>query len=204
MGKKLEEFKDLLTDPEYAYYLHGTGGDGMDKVASIFENGLRASHNSMFFTTVCYGDGDTVKNNWEQMHNDMNHWPHKDSKNIVVVRFPKKYLILGADENTGEKDYAIYNEVTDPETNHVTRYINPKMIVGCYHAKNGNFTLNPYCEQELSSETEKNMQVKYEQGVKLFEERKKSDDKPYLGTTQQEEKKDEKDSVEEFELGDWD
>ena len=107
MGKKLQEFKDLLTDPEYVYYLHGTGNAGMDAVASIFEQGLRASHNSMFFTTVCYGDGDTIKKNWDQIQNDMNHWPHKESDKVVIVRFPMKYLILGGDEYTGEKDYAI-------------------------------------------------------------------------------------------------
>lgn len=172
---KIEEVKDILTNPDYAYYLHGTGRGGDEYqagvVSSIFDNGLRASHNAMYWTTVCYGTGKDVENSWAEMIDDMNHWKHLDSKNIIIVRFPIKYLILGADDSLGEKDYAIYNEIENPETKQVTRYINPKMVVGCYHATTGEFFVNPNFEKELSPETEKILQEKYEEGVKNFQDR---------------------------------
>lgn len=188
---KLIDVKDILTDPNYGYYLHGTGyGDNEHQkkiIASIFENGLRASHNAMYWTTVCYGTGKDVKDGWEEMVDDMNHWKHKDSKNIIIVRFPIKYLIAGADDSFGEKDYAIYNEVTDPKTEQVTRFINPKMVVGCYNATSGEFLINPNFEEELSPETEKLLKEKYEEGVAAFHERLNFIDIPIGGKRQKEE-----------------
>ena len=172
---KIEEVKDILTNSEYAYYLHGTGcGDNewQEKViTSIFDKGLRASHGAMYWTTVCYGTGEDIKNGWTEMVDDMNHWKHLDSKNIIIVRFPIKYLIFGADDSLGEKDYAIYNEEINPTTEQVTRFINPKMVVGCYNATSGEFMINPNFEDKLSPETEKVLNEKYEEGVALFNER---------------------------------
>lgn len=172
---KLEDVKDILTNPDFAYYLHGTGCGDNDYqkgvILSIFEKGLRASHGAMYWTTVCYGTGDDVKNGWNEMVDDMNHWKHLDSKNIIIVRFPLKYLIQGADDSFGEKDYAIYNEIINPETDQITRFINPKMVVGCYSATTGEFLVNPNFEKELSPETEKMLNEKYEEGVALFQER---------------------------------
>lgn len=211
MAKNIEEFKELLTDPDYAYYLHGTGFCEDPKyqagvIASIFKNGLRASHNAMYWTTICYGTGDDIKNNWSGMIDDMNHWQHKDSKDIIIVRFPIKYLIFGADDSLGEKDYAIYNEVTNPETEQVTRYITPKMVVGCYHAETGNFTSNPNFEKELSPETEKEFQEKYDEGVKEFQKRLSFDDVPVKKAPQEEETEKEEEIPEESWLSfgdDW-
>ena len=172
---KLGDVKEILTNPDYVYYLHGTGYDDIEFqpkiIASIFEIGLRASNNSMYWTTVCYGTGNDVKNSWDEMVDDMNNWKHKESKNIIIVRFPMKYLIFGADESVGEKDYAIYNEVTNPKTGQVTRFINPKMVVGCYNSNSEEFLLNPNFEKDLTPETEKLLQEKFEEGLAEYQER---------------------------------
>ena len=172
---KIDNFRDILTDANYAYYLHGTGaGDDNSQVRiidSIFKKGLRASHKALYWTSVSYGTGENMNNNWDRVKNDMNHWPHQDSKNIIIVRVPIKYLIIGADESFGERDYAIYNEEVNSQTEQVTRFVNPKLVVGCYRAETGDFILNPNFESELSSETESELQRKYQEGVKLFQER---------------------------------
>ena len=77
------------------------------------------------------------------------------------------------------------------------------MVVGCYHAKNGDFTVNPYCEQELTSETEKELQDKYEKGIQLFEQRINASTK----LNEVKESQDEKDATEEgveFTMNGWD
>ena len=175
MGKKLEEIKYLLTDPECAYYLHGTGrldnSENFEIIESIFQKGLRASNGSMYWTTVCFGTGDDIRNNWEEFKYEMNNWKHLGSKNIVIVRVPMKYLIFGADASLGENDFAIYNNIEDLETGIITRYVNPKLIVGCYHVKRGTFSINSNFEETLSPETENELQIKYMKGVEKFKER---------------------------------
>ena len=176
MIKSIEEFKELLTDPNFEYYLHGTGGGDVELqqniINSIFKKGLRASHGSMFWTTVSYGTGRRVEKDWDKMIDDMNHWQHQDSKNIIIVRIPVKYMIEGAPEDQGERDFAIYNEEFDQDKEQVTRFINPKFVVGCYSAKSGKLMLNPNFEKELTPETEKELQEKYVKGMAEYQRRK--------------------------------
>ena len=49
---KLEELKDILTEEGYTIFWHGTGGKNIEAVSSIFDIGLRASHTSIFYTTI--------------------------------------------------------------------------------------------------------------------------------------------------------
>ena len=49
---KLEEIKDILTEEGFTIFGHGTGGNNIEAVGSIFDVGLRASHTSVFYTTI--------------------------------------------------------------------------------------------------------------------------------------------------------
>lgn len=49
---KLEELKDILTEEGYTIFGHGTGGNNIEAISSIFDIGLKASHTSMFYTTI--------------------------------------------------------------------------------------------------------------------------------------------------------
>ncbi len=164
MRDKLEEFKHLLTNPEFEYYMHGTGRRGNDEqasvVASIFENGLRTYKGRLYLTTEFFGDGDYMRQQWNSIKNVMDDWPHMGSKHIIIIRLPKKYLILDSPEELGIRDAAFYVDV-DEGNSEPTKFINSKFVVGCYHSKTGDFDLNPNFEQELKSDTEKDLMEKY-------------------------------------------
>ena len=170
MQKKLEEFKDLLTNPDYEYRMHGTGRAGDDDkeqagiIASIFQKGLRTYKGRLFLTTEYFGDGENMQSNWDSIKDAMDNWPHMGSENIIILRLPKKYINEKASEESGDREIACCVEV-DEGNEEPTKYINPKFIVGCYHAKTGNVTLNPNFEKELTPETEKILQEKYEKGL---------------------------------------
>ena len=170
--QNIEEFKDLLTNPEYEYYMHGTGRKGNDEqaavISSIFENGLRTYKGRMFLTTEFFGDGNYMKQQWDAVKNAMDNWPHMGSKNIIIIRLPKKYLLLNAPEELGIRDAAFYVDVDEGNTE-PTKYVNPKFIVGCYLSKTGNLTLNPKFEKELLPETIKELDEKYQQCLEEFE-----------------------------------
>ena len=146
MKKKLEEYKDLLTDPNYEYYMHGTCGSGTDVqgqarlqsriISSIFKNGLRTKDGNLYFTSNCMGDGNCIKDEWDSVKDTMNNWPHMGSENIIIMRLPKKYLNHLVSDGYAERTEACCVDV-DLGYDEPTKYVNPKFIVGCYHSKTG-------------------------------------------------------------------
>ena len=171
---KIEDVKDLLTDPDYEYHMHGTGRSSDDPreqaqvIASIFTKGLRTCAGMLFWTSEFMGDGEEMNQNWETVKETMNHWKHMGSKNIIVVRAPKKYIVESAPEDSEER-YGAFYVGRDDGNSELTNYVNPKVILGCYHAETGNFTLNPKFERELSPKTEQDLQQKYQQSLDEFE-----------------------------------
>lgn len=150
---KLSDIEYLLGNDEYFYLGHGTGrNNSSEVVASIFKNGLRTKDNSLYYTAIGL---DTT--NTEKLENKLNNWPHLESKNVILIRIPIKYINLYGESSdlNGEKFGAFYQEINE------TYYLKPKFIISCY--SNGIFIKNPLFEENLSLETIKELKSNYQQ-----------------------------------------
>ena len=92
-----------FTNKENAYYGHGTNGDD-EIINSIFNNGLRCSHESLYYTSMNLGMGsETLFDSQKEL---LNNWPHLNAKRIVIASIPLKYHIVSPDnrEEASPKD----------------------------------------------------------------------------------------------------
>ena len=136
----LEDLKKILNNNENGYYGHGTNGD-KDVIDSIFKNGLRCSHGSMYFTTCVFGRPEDID---ESIYEKLNNWPHLEADKVVIVSLPIKYNIL---ESPGMKtyhqgSYAFCYDVEGDENLAPGKYVMPEFVVGCYNAQTKEFERN--------------------------------------------------------------
>lgn len=165
---KLEELKDCLTEEGYTIFGHGTGGNNIEAVDSIFSNGLRASHASLFYTTENLFIGE----NLEQLTNKLNHWDHMDSENIILIKLPNKYFNTLGDslDLDCEKTGAFVNEKID-ENGKKVYYLDPKFIIGAYNRNISGVNLNPNFEKVLSKSSIREMNDKLLKTIKKTKEK---------------------------------
>ena len=90
-----EEIKNKFSNESNVYYAHGIGDNNPQIVESIFNNGLRCSHDQLYFTTVTLGSGSSTL--FEDNEELINNWPHKDSKQIIIASLPQKFHLLDTD-----------------------------------------------------------------------------------------------------------
>lgn len=73
-----EEIKEKFNNSSNMYYGHGMGAYSEDKKLSIFENGLRCSHDQLYFTTITLGKG--AQTLFEEKEELLNNWEHERFK----------------------------------------------------------------------------------------------------------------------------
>ena len=159
---KLEDLKELLTEKGFTIFGHGTGGSNKDVISPIFVEGLRASHTSIFYTTV----GLDVDEALTHFKEKLNHWEHLDSENIILIKLPNQYFNLYGDsmDLDCERTGAFVNQKLD-NTGKITYYLDPKFIIGAYNRDTERITLNPNYETKLSAETLLDLEQKFEKTI---------------------------------------
>ena len=158
----IENYRDILTDENYLYFLHGTGATETKKqrrtIKSIFKNGLsvnlpptnpdHAGESGLKYTSCFYGDGKAFEESWNENIASMSDWKFKGSTNIIILRLPKQFHLnpnVTCEALGGEDAYCYTNE--QGET-----FIQPSLVVGCFFSKEQNFTINPNFEETPSEE----------------------------------------------------
>lgn len=146
------EINKLLNNPQNMYFGHGTGVENDEVIQSIMNNGLRCSHGSLYFTSVTLGVGSQILEPEQEM---LKNWPHKDSKNIIIVSLPLQYKILDTvgipTYNQGDAAYYYIPDEVKRERFSLTNspYVMPEFIVGYYDARNDSFIQNPRYYENL-------------------------------------------------------
>lgn len=161
----LEDCKEMLTEKGFLYSGHGTNGE-YDVVSSIFNIGLRTSHESLYYTSINLSLGG--EEGWVEFKQNLNNWQHKNTKNIIILKLPLKYLNTYGDE-AYEKYNAFY--VQKEFDGRIQNFVDSKFIVGCYNANTKKFEINPNFEAELTVESKKDLENKLLIAKNLTKER---------------------------------
>ena len=154
----LNDIKDILNKDGYFCLGHGTGrsGDKAEIVKSIFKTGLRTKDNSLFYTSIGL---DT--SNIEKLETKLNNWEHCESKKIILIRIPIKYInVLGDTSDLDGERYGAFM-LKREESGKMVNYVDPKFIVGCYDANTHEFESNEKFEKSLSRETMETLEKQY-------------------------------------------
>ena len=181
----VEELIEKYSEGGYTFLGHGTGRrDDSDKTIadSIFENGLRTKDNSLYLTSIGLDvptpelkalakETNSEEPTMEKLKDSLDHWPHLDSKDIIIVRVPTKYINTLGDRGdmNSEMFGAFMKEV--PTDNKIVNYVDPKFVLGCYDRDKGKIRLNPAFEKELSKETIDNLEEGYKKTVQKTQDR---------------------------------
>ena len=177
---ELKDLKSLLREDGYTIFGHGTGHKNNEVISSIFTKGLRASHNSMFYTTI----GLNVDNDLTNFQKKLDNWEHLDSENIILIKLPNKYFnIIGESMDLNcEKTGAFVNEKID-ENGKTTYYLDPKFIIGAYLKNTSKVILNPNYEFVLSEKTISELEEKLNKTINKTKIRiKRLEDNLFLET----------------------
>ena len=149
------------------YYAHGIGAYDEKVIKSIFENGLRCSHNELYWTTLEFGKGsETLFKEKEQL---MNNWEHKSSKHIMIASLPEVFQLLDVSGTPlfQKKHAAFYNNILPEEAEKLGiapgLYLKPEFIKGMYDVEKKDFIVNDRYYENLPEEEQR----------KVFEDVKK-------------------------------
>lgn len=158
----LEESKieDIFQSNHDFYLGHGTSG-GEEVISSILENGLmtvnpeaiKAYSNTLRgldSTTIAFGEG--TESLFSEQRNLLDNWPHKDSKNVVIVSIPKKYALRNTEVGLADLYEPFY--IGSIEEGYKLR---PEFIKGIYNADSHAFTPNDNFYQNLKPEQQKEL-----------------------------------------------
>lgn len=154
----LSEIKDILNEEGYFCLGHGTGrgGNSEEVVKSIFKTGLRTKDNSLFYTSIGLDTGDI-----EKLETKLNNWEHCESKKIILIRIPIKYInALGDTSDLDGERYGAFM-LKREESGKIVNYVDPKFIIGCYDANNHEFESNDKFEKSLSKESIETLEKQY-------------------------------------------
>lgn len=158
-----DEIEDIFKSEQDFYFGHGTSG-GEETISLILQNGLKTVNpeavksygntlRGLDSTTILFGEGtDSLFGDQEGL---LDNWPHKNSKNIVIVSIPQKYALRNTDVREADLYEAFY--VGSEEEGYTLR---PEFIKGIYNANSHTFAPNDNFYQNLGTE----------QQEKLFEE----------------------------------
>ena len=189
----LDQLESLFQEDGYLCFGHGTGRSGnADEVINlIFNKGLRTKDNSLYNTVIGLSTPTpSIKANnkelglpeptMESLKNQLDNWPHLDSKNVIIARLPEKYINMNGDraDLDGELFGAFYTEEQDTN-GQITYYLNPKFIVGCYDAEKQLVRLNDNYERVLSDITIKELEANYKKTLQKTSDRLKRSRFPF-------------------------
>ncbi len=158
---KESEIKSKFCNERNVYYGHGIGPDNEKVVKLIFENGLRCSHEQLYFTTECFGQGEPTL--FEESVEEMNHWEHKDSKQIIIASLPLAYHLLEVRGTPlyGKRQAAFYHFIS-PEQSDKSGissgfYLKPEFVMGVYDANQKDFISNEKYYENLPEKEQNNL-----------------------------------------------
>ena len=154
----LNDIKDALNEEGYFCLGHGTGrsGDKEEIVKSIFKTGLRTKDNSLFYTSIGL---DT--SNIEKLETKLNNWEHLESKKIILIRRPIKYInVLGDSADLDGERYGAFM-LEREESGKRVNYVDPKFIAGCYDTSVHEFESNDKFEKTLSRDSIETLEKQY-------------------------------------------
>ena len=167
---KLEEIADLCDFDNTMICGHGTAsaGNGHEVVESIFDEGVKGfeSLGSMASSAdegnETVGSTDLTDNTvglWSSMEGELDfskmkekldNWPHRNAKNVVLMRFPIEYYHVDTEVGS-ERTQAYFTEHKD-KNGRATNYIDRRFIIGNYNAETGQVELNPNFEPNISGD----------------------------------------------------
>lgn len=166
---KLEELGDICSLENCAIYGHGTGssGDSHEVVESIFHEGLKGfeSLGNMIGENrdeKVSGSTDILDQAvglWASQEGELdstslkeklNHWKHRESKNIILVRLPQEYFhsMTGVRGEMSKPFYTVHEDTSG----HKNHYLDPRFILGNYDTETGLVELNDNFEPEITGD----------------------------------------------------
>ena len=154
----MENINLIMNNPNNCFYGHGTNSDDNKRIESIFINGLRCSHDSMYFTTCTLGQGNQMGKDVEEL---IMNWPHLSAKKIVIVSLPIKFHIIGAGPSFNHQYSAFYYTPDEAQrekynlTN--SNYVMPEFILGCFDVEKDLFIENEKYYERLTNEEQMNI-----------------------------------------------
>lgn len=154
------KIEDMFKSEQDFYFGHGTPG-GEQVISSILENGLMTVNpeatksymdtlRGLDSTTIGFGKG--TDSLFDEKKNLLDNWPHKGSKDVVIVSIPQQYAL----KNT-EVRYADLYEPFYTGSVEEGYKLRPEFIRGIYNADSHAFTLNDNFYQNLEPEQQKKL-----------------------------------------------
>ena len=161
------EIEDMFRSKQDFYFGHGTPG-GEEVICSILENGLMTVNpeaikfycntlRGLDSTTISLGEGTDFL--FSEQKALLDNWPHKGSKDVVIISIPKKYA-LRVMEVGGLADLYKAFYTGSKEDGYKLR---PEFIKGIYNADSHAFTPNDNFYQKLEPKQQKNLFDKVKQ-----------------------------------------
>ena len=172
------KIKDVFQSKQNFYFGHGTPG-GEEVINSILENGLEVKDpekdrgymctlSGLDSTTILLGEG--TDSLFSEQKNLLDNWPHKCSKDIVIISIPSKYVLRPIEVGTSSDLYEPFY-IGSKEKGYTLR---PEFIKGIYNADSHTFTPNSNFYQNLEPEQQKNLfDTIRQQYIKLYAEHSK-------------------------------
>ena len=200
---KLEDLEPILNIEETCIFGHGTAsaGNGHDVVDSIFADGMKGfqsldstASESMNLDEVVGSTkiSDTAKpiyafekgqesGSLAKLKEKLDHWKHRDSSNIILIRLPFKYFNMYSGDE-GEKDAPFFIQKRD-DSGQMRNYLDPRFIIGNYNRETSLVELNEQFENEMSDEFQKEMDQRLMKAQEETNARLSLQGDNYFGTT---------------------
>ena len=154
-----KEIESRFANEKNMYYAHGIGAYSEDVVNSIFKNGLRCSHNELYWTVVEFGEGsESLFREKEEM---MSNWEHKGSKHIIIVSLPEIFHLLDVKGTAlfQKRHAAFLNSISEEQADELGiakgLYLKPEFVMGMYDTIKKDFILNDRYYENLPEEEQK-------------------------------------------------
>lgn len=162
-GKVVSEeskIEDMFKSEQDFYFGHGTPG-GEQVISSILENGLMTvdpeatksymdTLRGLDSTTIVLGEG--ADSLFSQRKDLLDNWPHKGSKDVVIVSIPKKYALRNTEVGLADLYEPFYTGSIEKGYK-----LRPEFIKGIYNADSHAFTPNDNFYQNLEPEQQKKL-----------------------------------------------
>ena len=159
LGQIITSLDEIFSNKLNYYFGHGTTTDN-EIINAILNEGLKVKDpetvrgymdtlRGLYSTTIPFGFGS--ENLFKEHKGLLNNWPHKSSKNVVVVSLPSKYTLNPQNTKTGTDYFEAYY-IGDEETGYRLR---PEFILGVYDANKKIMKINENYYSNLSEEKQK-------------------------------------------------
>ena len=165
---RIEDLNSLYDFENSAIFGHGTAsaGNGHEVIESIFEEGVKgfeslgnmvgedrddeiSGSTDISDNTVGLWSSDEGELEPAKLRNHLDHWEHRNAKNIILLRFPLAYFNMS--EISSERAKAFFT-VHEDKNGHLCNYIDRRFIIGNYSTDTGLIELNEHFEPEINGD----------------------------------------------------